>query len=58
MVKNVTLGTRELQSLQRTMQLLVKLHDEARAAGVMLQPAEEQELVAGLNAVHRLLYIE
>lgn len=58
MMKNVTLGTRELQLLQRTMQLVVKLHADAKDRGVTLQPAEEQELISGLNAVHRMLYGE
>lgn len=58
MMKNVTLGTRELLLLQRMMQLVVKLHADAKERGVVLQPAEEQELISGLNAVHRMLYGE
>lgn len=59
MLKNTTsFGSRELLSLQRTMQLVTKLHQEARSKGVSLSAAEDQELIMGLQALHRVIYDE
>ena len=53
---NATLGSRELVMLHRTMQLVTKLTKLADDAGVRLPKEEQDELIKGLEAIHRIVY--
>ena len=55
---NLTIGTHELRTLQRAMQLYTKLMKEASAKGVRLSPHEEAELVTLTKQIHNLVYEE
>ena len=55
-VTNATLGSREMIALHKTMQLVTKLLKLADGAGVRLPKEEQDELIKGLEAIHRLIY--
>lgn len=56
MAQSTTLGSRELAALQRTMQLVTQLMRLAADAGVRLPKDQEDELIKGLESIHREVY--
>lgn len=54
--KSATLGSKELQQLQETMRLVVKLLKLAKDSGVKLDKNEEDYLIRGLQSIHNLIY--
>jgi hypothetical protein len=55
---NLTIGTHELRTLQRAMQLYTKLAKKAADAGVLLPDNEINELQHCTEQIHKLIYEE
>ena len=53
---NLTIGTHELRTLQRAMQLYTKLAKKAADAGIVLADQEINELQHCTEQIHKLIY--